>query len=234
MADPTPSRLDDYLDVFVAPSRLFERRSDGKFGQALLVFVILLAVLVFSTRTAMQPIMDAEWDRGMAAAAQKNPSLTPEQLAAGKSFMGAAAGVFVIVGFPIAILVLGAAIWVIARVIGRSLTYSQGATIATFAMFPRLIDSVVGAVQALLLNETALTSRYAVSLGIGRFLDPATTNHYLLAVLGRVDLFTLWVTALVAIGLRVMAKATLGETVAGAVIVWFVGAILPLLQALNS
>lgn len=228
MSEATPSRWDDYLDVFVSPSRLFERRSDGKFGHAMLVFIIAAAVLYFATRTAMQPIMDAEFERGMAA----NPNLTPEQMEAGRKFAGIAGGIFVVVGTPILMLLLGGVIWIATRVVGKSVNYAQGATIATFAMFPRLVDSVVSAVQALLMDEASLNSRYKVSLGIGRFLNP--DNGVLLALVGRLDVFTIWVTVLIAIGIKVMTKATAGQAVASAVLVWLVGALPMLLQALRA
>lgn len=228
MSDATPSRWDDYLDVFVSPGRLFERRSDGKFGHAMLVFIIAAAVLYFATRTAMQPIMNAEFERGMAA----NPNLTPEQMEAGRKFAGIAGAIFVLVGTPILMLVLGLVIWIAARIVGKSLSYAQGATIATFAMFPRLVDAVVNAVQALLMDEASLTSRYKVSLGVGRFLDP--DNAMLLALVGRLDVFTLWITALIAIGIKMMTKATTGQAVAAAALVWLVGALPALLQAILS
>lgn len=230
MSDATPSRWDDYLDVYVAPTRLFERRSDGKFGHAMLVFIIAAAVLYFATRTAMEPIMNAEFERGMAA----NPNLTPEQMEAGRKFAGIAGGIFVLVGTPIMMLLLGGIIWIVARVLGKALSYSQGATIATFAMFPRLVESVVSAVQALLMDEQDLNSRYTVSLGMGRFFDPDTANPVVLALLGRIDVFTLWVTILIAIGIKVMGRTSTAQAVAGAALVWLVGAIPMLLQALRG
>lgn len=228
MSDVAPSRWDDYLDVFVAPSRLFERRSDGKFAQAMLVFIVAAAVLYFATRTAMEPIMNAEFERGMAA----NPNLTPEQMEAGRKFAGIGAAIFILAGTPILMLLMGGVIWIAARVVGKSLTYSQGATIATFAMFPRLVDSVVSAVQALLMDEASLNSRYKVSLGVGRFLDP--DSGMLIALAGRLDIFTLWITALIAIGIKVMTKASTGQAVAAAILVWLVGALPAVLQALRS
>jgi hypothetical protein len=230
MTDATPSRWDDYLDVYVAPSRLFDRRSDGKFGHAVLVFIIAAAVLYFATRTAMEPIMNAEFERGMAA----NPNLTPEQMEAGRKFAGIAGGIFVLIGTPIMMLLLGGIIWIVSRVLGKALSYSQGATVAAFAMFPRLVESVVSAVQALLMDEQDLNSRYTVSLGAGRFFDHETANPVVLALLGRIDVFTIWVTILIAIGIKVMGRASTGQAVAGAALVWLVGAIPMLLQALRG
>lgn len=234
MTDAPASRIDDYLDVFVAPTRLFERRSDAKFGQALLVLVVLVAVLFFATKSAMAPIFDAEMARGMDAAMRQNPNMTPEAAETAKKFGAAIVGVSVIIGLPIAVLILGLVIYLVTKVVGRSLTYYQGVTIATFSMYPRLIDSIVSAVQALLMDESKLTGRYTVSLGLGRFMDPVTANPILLALLGRIDVFTIWVTALIAIGIKVMAKATTAQAVTGAVVVWLVGVLPTLLGALRQ
>lgn len=234
MSAPAPvaavSRWDDYLDVFIAPSRLFARRSDGKFGHALLVFIVLAALLYFGTRSAMQPIMTAEFERGMA----QNPNMTPEQMETARRFAGIGGAVFILVGTPIVILVLGGVVWLAARLIGKAPSYAQGATIATFAMFPRLVDSIASALQALLMDEQSLTSRYRVSLGLGRFFDPGTANGILLALVGRIDVFTLWITVLIAIGIKVMTKATTAQAIGAATIVWLVGALPTLFPALRG
>ena len=232
-AAPTAaSPWEDYLDVFISPAQLFRRRADGAFGQAMLVLVVLSAILFFGTRPAMQPVMDAEFNRRMADQMKAHPEMTAERAESAKQLMTKFAPVGVIVGLPIALLLLGVAVWLAAKSVGGSLSYSQGATIATFAMFPKLVEGVAGAVQALLMDESNITSRFSVSLGLGRFLDPDTTNGALLALLGRVDLFTLWITVLVAVGLRVMAKVGTGHAVAAGALVWVLGALPTVLPAL--
>lgn len=234
MSDAAPSRLDDYIDVFVSPATLYARRSDGKFGQALLVLVVLFAILFFATKSAMAPIMDAEFTKGMAGALKANPNMTPDQIATAKKFGTTLAPVFVVIGTPIAIFLLGVVILLAAKVVGGSVSYAQAATIATFAYFPRIFDFIAGAVQALLMDESKLTSRLSVSLGVGRFMDPATTNGYVAALLGRVDVFTIWSTILIAIGIKVMAKVSPAQAAGAAVIVWFLGAIPVLYQAFQA
>lgn len=234
MSDATPSRLDDYLDVFVSPTALFTRRSDGKFGQALLVLVVLSAVLFFATRPAMAPIMDAEFTKGMAGTLKANPNMTPEQVEAARKFGTTLAPIFILIAISLAPFILGAVIFLVTKVVGGTLKYAQAATIATFAFFPRLVESVVSAVQALLIDESKLTSRMAVNLGLGRLLDPATTNAIVLALAGRVDVFTLWVTALIAIGIKVIAGTSTGQAVAGAAIIWLIGAIPVIWQAMSQ
>src|ERR1041385_5626840 len=96
-APVTSSRWEDFIDVFIAPTQLFRRRSDGKFGHALVVLLVVIGVVFFLTRNAMQPIMDAEFQRSMAA----NPRVTPEQLETARKFAASFAPVFVIISIPI-------------------------------------------------------------------------------------------------------------------------------------
>jgi hypothetical protein len=126
------------------------------------------------------------------------------------------------------------AVWVAARIVGGTVSYAQGTTIATFAMFPKLLDSVSGALQALFMDEQTLNSRFSVSLGVGRFFDADTASATLLAIVGRVDLFTIWTTVLVALGLKVMAKASTAQAAAAAAIVWIVGGLPTVVQALRA
>ena len=226
------SRWDDYLDVFVAPAQLFRRRADGKFGHALLVFWVLMVALFFGTRSAMRPVMDVEIDRSIAQAAKANPQMTPEQVEQGREIGRKFAPVGFILTPPILVLVLGAVVWMGAMTTGGRVSYAQGATIATFALFPKLVETISGAVQSLLMDEGNITSRFSVSLGAGRFIDPS--NAVLLALLGRVDLFTLWVTVLIGVGLKAMAKVSTGQAVGGAAVVWVIGALPTLWQALRA
>src|SRR5690349_24332813 len=74
-ASVTSSRWEDFIDVFIAPAQLFRRRIDGKFGHALVVLIVVIGVVFFLTRNAMQPILDAELQRSMA----ETPRLWPAQ-----------------------------------------------------------------------------------------------------------------------------------------------------------
>src|SRR5438270_13771267 len=82
--EPAPSKAglwEDFVDIFYAPSSVFARRADGKFGLPLLFLIVVATVLVFLTKNAMQPIMDAEFARQSAAAMRRNPAITQEQMA---------------------------------------------------------------------------------------------------------------------------------------------------------
>lgn len=230
-ATPTPSASiwDDFVDIWTAPGTLFARRADGKFVHGLLFFVVVAAVLYFGTMGALEPIMHAEIDRSMAAGGQE---LTPEQMEAARNMGGIFGGIAMLVMAPITLLVVGAIIWLAAKLVGVSLSYAQGAVIACFGFFPRLIDQISGAVQAMLMDEASLTSRFVVSLGLGRLFDPDTTNAALHAFIGRIDVFTIWVTVLFAIGIKTIGKTDTGNAAVAAGLVWLLGAVPTVVSAL--
>lgn len=230
MADSTPSRWDDILEIFASPSKVFGRRSDGKFGFALIVLWVAMIVVFFATKTAMDPIFTAEFERSMAS----RPGMTPEQLEGARRVAPMFFMIFAIAATPIIGFILGAFVWLSARIVGGRVSYTQGVTIAVFSEFPRIAGTIAGAIQALLMDERQLVSRYSVNLSLARLVDIATTNPMLVALLGRVDLFTLWVTLLIGIGIKVMGRTTTGQAVAGAGLAWLLGSIPDLWGALGQ
>jgi hypothetical protein len=111
-ASPAKAGLwEDFVDIFYAPSSVFARRSDGKFGMALLLLAIIAAVLVFVTKNAMQPVMDAEFARQSAAAMRNNPSLTSEQLATGRNFFEMLGPIVFAVFLTIGVFGTGVVLW---------------------------------------------------------------------------------------------------------------------------
>ena len=233
MTDATPSKapsiIDDFVDIWTSPSTVFARRTDGKWGAAMLVVIVLGAILFFGTRGATQPIMDAEMARGMAASSNQ---MTPEQTEAAQSFGGIMTAAFVVIGTPIILTLLGLLVLIATKIVGGTISFAQGLTIACFAAFPRLVEAITNAAQALMMDESALTGSSAVSLGVGRFFDPDATNAALMALLIRVDLYTLWITVMIAIGIKVMGKRSNEQAMMAGAIVWLLGAVPTLLPAL--
>lgn len=235
VATKSGSVWEDLLEIFYAPRAVFERRRESpSFGLALAVFVVLIIGLFFAFKGAMTPIFEAESKRQMALAMKQNPQLTPEMMA-----QGAAIGQkFIIVGVALwalfTPLILGIVLWLAGKAVESKAQLGQAVMVAVYSYIPRVLENILGAVQALVLPESSLTGRYSVSLGVGRFLNPDSSNPLLLAVLGRVDVFTLWVTALMAIGLSVVGKIPLARAAVAAAIVWVVGALPQILGAIRQ
>ena len=236
-ASPSPSSAglwEDFIDILYQPSAVFDRRREGKFGMALLAIVILTTVLFFALRNGLAPVMDAEMAKQAAAMAAKNPQITPEQIAASQGMMEKFAVVGYVVFVPVGIVIIAALLWLAGKVVDAKVAFAAAMMIATYSWFPRIIEMIINAVQGLLLSPESITSRYSVQLGPARFLDSASTSPVLLTFLGGIDLFTIWTTALMAIGLSVVARVPRSRGVIAAVAIWFVMMLLPLYQALSS
>ena len=231
-AERPPSLWEDLLEIFYAPTAVFTRRRETPaFGLALLVLVLVMFGLTLAFRGIMEPLFDIEWKRNMALAAQGNPQLTPERIAQARVVAQKFLLAGVVVTWFILPLLTGMGLWLIGRVLDGKAEIGQVMMVSTYAFFPRAIETIAGAVQMLVLPENGLTSRYSISLGVGRFLDPS--NHLLLAILGRVDLFTLWITALLGIGMSIMGQMPRGRAFLAAALMWVVGGLPGLWQGMR-
>lgn len=232
-APETGARWEDYYEIFTHPARVFTRRERSNFLVPLLVLVVGVAVLYFVTADLIRPMIDAEISRGMANAARQNPELTAEQLERGRGMARTFAGVSVVVFTLVGPVLTGLVLWLVGKFVGAAETLGTALVVAAFAFYPRLIEMVLNAGQALMLPEEALDSRYSLSIGPARFLDPDTAAPLALALLGRLDLFTIWVTVLLAIGLRVTGRVSTGQAAIAGAVVWLVGAIPALFGAMR-
>jgi hypothetical protein len=225
---------EDFMDIFYAPSSVFARRASSGFGIPMLVVTLLVGLIFLANSGVMQPIMDAEFARATAAAMKKNPQLTAEQMAQFRGMGEKFAAVFVFIGTPVTIFLVGLVLWVVGKGVDAKQTVGAAIMVASYAYVPRVVEGIVGGIQGLLMDPAKLNGRYALSLGAGRFLDPDTASPLLLAIVGRLDLFTIWVTVLLVIGLSVTGKIPRQKAAIAGVIVWIVGALPGIFGALRS
>ena len=229
-----PSVWEDFVDIFASPSEVFARRENNGFGIALLVLTAILTALYFGTRSLLQPVWDAEWARNAALMAKQNPGMTAEQLEMGRKFTeGIFGGLAVAFGVPIIICILALVMWVAGKPFDSKQTLRSAFVVATYSYFPRIVEAIVNAIQGLLLNVESLTGLQSLKLGPTRFMDVDTASPIVIALLSRVDVFTLWVTALIVIGLRITGKLTTGQAAIAGAIVWLCGAVPALFGAMR-
>jgi Yip1 domain len=235
--DPAPAKAglwEDFVDIFYAPSSVFARRTDGKFGVAFFILVGVATVLVFLTRNAMQPIMDAEFTRRSADMMAKNPNLTADQLASGRGFMENFGPIFFAFGLALTILGTGLVVWVVGKLFDTKESVSAAMMIATYAEVPRIVQVLTNAAQGLFMAPEKLNSMNSVGFNLARFMDPDHASQVAIALASRVDLFTIWVTVLLAIGLHVVGRISKQQAGIAAGITWVVGALPAVFGALRG
>ena len=234
VAAPRAAIWEDFIDIFYAPSSVFRRRETGGFFIPLAVITMVCGVLFYLNSGALQPMFDAEFDRGMAMARRQNPNIPAEAIENMRSFASRIQMVMIFVIIPIAIFGVGVATWLAGKLVEAKQTFKAALVVGAYAYAPRIIDGVLQGLQGLFLDPADLDGRFRLTLGIGRFLDPDTTSPLLLAVLGRVDLITIWITVLIAIGLCVTGRIPRGKAAIAAAIVWLIGGLPVILPALRQ
>ena len=225
---------EDFIDIFYAPSQVFARRAMGSFWVPLFVVTLAVGALVYLNSGVLQSMMTAEFDRGMAAAMKQNPRFTPEMA---ERFRATGLRIAQIAGFlflPIAIVATGAATWLIGKLFEAKQAFRSALVVAAYAYVPKILEAVLHGLQGLFMDPEQLNGRFRVSFGVGRFLDPDITSPLLMAFVGRIDLFTIWITVLLAIGLSVTGGISRSRAFLAAPLIWAAGALPLVLQALRA
>ena len=238
VAAPAPaaraSRWEDFIDIFHAPAEVFRRRANSSFAVPMLVVAVAMAVLAITNAGVLQPVMDAEFARATQSAVRANPALTPEALDRMRSIGEGVQRYATIVVSIVGLLVLGSMTWLLGKLVEARESWKTAMVIACYAWVPLVVEQIVYGVEGLLMDPDRLTSHYALQLGPARFLSVDGTSPVLMALLGRVDLFTLWVTVLLAVGVYATGKISRSRAVVAGVLYWVAGAALVVLQALRQ
>ena len=225
-APPQKANLfDDFVDIFGSPATVFARRATASPMAPLLVVSVLLVGMFIVNKNMMAPVMDAEMQRGFDQAMKANPNLTPEMMERGKGMMQTFSTVAAVIFVPVTLLLLGLIAWAVGRGLGGKLSYGTALLISSFAWLPRVVEAVLNSVQGLVLDVTKMTSHYQLTLSAARFLDPVDASPMVLALAGRVDLVTIWVTLLFAVGLVSAGKVPKEKMIAAGALMWVIGAL---------
>src|SRR4051812_37333062 len=225
---------EDFMDIFYAPASVFARRAASGFGWPMLIVTVLVGVIFLADRGVIAPAFDADFTRGTAVAMRKNPQLTAEQMQVGKAFTEKFLPVIVFVGTPVAIFFVGLMLWIVGKLVDAKQTLAASLMVASYAYVPKILASIAIGVIALVSSPETLNGMSRLTLGLGHFLDPDTTSPALIAFATRVDVFTIWVTVLLVIGLSVTGKIPRSRAAVAGVIVWILGGAYQVLSALRA
>ena len=231
----TPAAIwEDFIDIFYAPSTVFRRRETGGIFVPLLILTFLCGVIFYLNSGALRPMFDAEFNRQVAAVTRNNPNLSEDAVERmrGVAIRVQQIGMFIFI--PVAVFGVGLCTWLAGKLVDATQSFHAALIVGVYAHAPRILDQVLHGIQALLLDPAWFNGRFRYTLGVGRFLDPDTTSPLVIALLGRIDVITIWITALVAIGLSVTGRIPLRRAAVAAAIVWMLGGVPLILGALRA
>lgn len=223
---PAPEKasvIEDFIDIFYAPSSVFARRANGGFGMPLLIASLLFAGFAFASQSVLSQIFDAEFSRGMAKAMAKNPQLTQDMVNSMRPVQEKIASLFVYLGAPLTIFFTAILIWITVKVMSGKLSFGQSMVVSTLAFIPRLVGSLVGVLQVVLMDTSTFTNRYSLSASPARFMDPDATNARIFGLAGSLDVFAIWSAVLIGIGIAVVGKMPRSKGYLASAIVFIVG-----------
>ena len=218
----TKPGLGDLAEIFYAPSAVFARRTDGKFGVPYLALVVLGFALYFATRNLIEPIIDAAIEQGFATAAAKQPDKAAQIQQSMPMVKSITHGVFLLY-YMIVPFIAGALLWVVGKLAKVAEIGKVAMLVATFSLYPKLLGTIVAAVLAAMQPDGTATAA-SISFSPARFVD-MTASPALAGFLARFDLFMLWGILLMAIGLQAAGKATKAQAWTTAIGVWLIFAL---------
>jgi hypothetical protein len=229
----TTSLWEDFVDIFFSPASVFRRRERASWIIPLLIVTALVVIISLASRGVMQPVIDAEFER-TADALRKNPQVTEDAIARARSVSEFVRIWGPLVLTPVAVIIVGFMTWLVAKLVDAKQTLNAALVVATYAFIPRVVQAIVSSVEAMLMSPDQLTSVVKLSLSPARFMNPDTANPLTLQLLNRFDLFTIWVTVLLAIGVYTTGRVTKQRAAIAGVLFWIVGAIPAVLGALQQ
>lgn len=225
-APKQPSVFEDFIDIFYAPRQVFARRKDGEFFLALVVVTLLTAAMGYLFYNLLEPAFSAMTDHAVAMAMKKNPQLKEEQMRAMRGFMEKSQAFGPIIGVPIAAIVGGLVLWVVAKFVDAKQTVGQAMTVSTYSMFPLLLSWIVMAVMALLVPADHVQGLQSYMLTPARFLNADTTNPGIIQGLMRIEPFTLWSAYITGVGVSETGRVSLAKGLTAAAILWVLATLL--------
>jgi hypothetical protein len=224
---------EDFIDILFSPASVFRRREQQSWAIPMIIVTLAIAVIVFASRGVMQPVFDAEFDR-IAEQMRQNPQVTEELIERSRGWMHTSAIIGALFIFPITIIAVGFVTWIVGKLVDSSQTLHAALVVSAYAQVPRVLQSILNAVQGLVLSPDQLTAVTKLSFSPARFMDPATVSPVVLQLANRLDLFTLWITALLAIGLYVTGRVSKAQAAVAGTIIWLIGAVPAVLGALRQ
>lgn len=203
-----PAKLNEFsrlLGVFFEPKRTFEdiaERPRWLVPMLILIASSIALIYLFSTHVGWEPYLHRVMDnnpRIQRLDPQQRQQLINTQLRLAPTITYVAA----VLGTPISLLVVaGIAMGIIRGLLGVPIRFAQAFAAITYAWMPRVIYAGLSIVVLFLKNPDDFDIQNSFASNPGAFVDPEKSSRFLYSLAGSLDLFTLWVMLLMAVGLK--------------------------------
>lgn len=237
-AAPAPAEKasfwEDFIDIFYAPSTVLRRRATAHPFPIMLVIAIAIGVIMFFAAPAVESALQADFTRALPAMQRQNPALTPEMIDKMKGAATVGMRYFSSVFTLLAVLLVGVMTWLVAKVVDSEEGLGQALLVAGYAYVPRVVGYLLLLVETLVSDVSNASGMAALSFSAARFANPDTTSPAIMQLLMHLDVFVIWETVILAIGVMVLGKTSRAQAIVAGVLFWVVGAIPLVLQGLRA
>lgn len=211
-AEPAPRPLTEaqrLIGVFWEPKPVFQDLAAHPRWWTPLILMTALSliyVVMFSRIVGWETFMRHQFETNerMQQMPQEQRERALEQsvkIAAGFGYAGA------VLGVPVSLLLISAVLLGIFNgLAGAELRFRQAFSITTYASLPSALGAVLGMVVMRFKNPEDFDLQNPVPLNLGAYLDPTGTPKFLHSIAGSLDLLSIWVILLLALGFSTAAR----------------------------
>jgi len=155
--------------------------------------------------------------------AQMTAEAKEQAIAAGTKF-AAIAGYSTVVIVPIMYVIMAAVLLGMTAVMSGGLKFKQVFAVVCYSGMPGILFAVLGIVVMFLKKPEEFNVNNPLMFNVGAYLDPQSTSKFLYSLATSMDLFSFWMIALIAIGLKAAAgkKLSTGGAFTAVVLPWAV------------
>jgi hypothetical protein len=208
------SRWEDFIDIIFSPGQLFERRAAEGWLKPFLILAAVSVVLYYVLLPVNGEIME------IAMRENAPPNANQAQLQQGANVMKYAMGIMAPIMYLVMIAGTALALKLVSSLFEPAASWRQSFVISTYAMYITIVQTLAVTVAVFIKNTMGgqLKSSDA-SFGLMRFIDVGK-DPVMRALLGRTDLFAIWIAALLAVGLIHVVNMPRNKAILTAAIVW--------------
>jgi hypothetical protein len=208
--EPPLSPVGDLVGVIAAPGATFPGIVARKWWYALVPLAILLVFNVVSTALFMGKVDMGQLVRDQIRQSSFTSQMSQAQIdEAVEQAANRPKWINVVIGavsLPIMILVMALIFWLVLLAFGKEITYGRSFQATAWAMLPTVFAAVIFLVILFVKDPNAINIKNPMATNPAALFEPDAIAKPLYAFLAAIDLFKIWIIALLSIGLAAAAR----------------------------
>jgi|WetSurMetagenome_2_1015567.scaffolds.fasta_scaffold43530_2 hypothetical protein len=205
----------DLAGVIVAPGATFQGIVSRSWWYALVPLAILLVFNVVSSSLFMSKVDMGQLVRDQIRQSKFASQMSQAQIdEAAEKAVNRPKWITVVigaVGFPVVVLIMALVFWLVLLAFGKEITFGRSFQATSWAMLPTLFATVIFLVTLFVKDPNAINVNNPIATNPAAFFEPDAIAKPLYALLSAIDIFKIWIIALMGIGLAAAARCKVSQ-----------------------